>query len=133
MADAFDSPNSAPYGIDAAVAAAGNSQATATALTKEFNFVTSATGTSADGVGLPKAIKGRKVTIRNISGATVEAWPFYDTAAGAGSGDIIEDGSADAEAVAPILDDDTITFMAISGVPGTAGTWRSISDAGVIA
>lgn len=128
----FSSSINRTQDVTVGIAAAGNSLATATALTTEINVVATATGTSADGVKLPKAVTGRIITIRNNSGATVEVWP--DT------GDSIEGGTASAEAVAPILDADSMTYLAISGseagapgVDAVAGDWVSIGDAGVVA
>ena len=52
-------------GLSASVAAAGNDQSGATALTKTMNIVTSATATSADGVKLPDTAAGLMIEILN--------------------------------------------------------------------
>ncbi len=76
-------------GRNAAVAAAGNSQGTATALTAGLNVVTSATGTSADCVSLPS---DRAVgDILYIVNATATALNVYPSTGGA-----INGGSANA-------------------------------------
>ena len=61
--------------VNAAVAAAGSTQATATALTKDLNNVTSSTAVSAIGVILPTAIAGMEITILNNSANTINIYP----------------------------------------------------------
>lgn len=128
----FKSSTNRTQDVTVGIAAAGNSQATATALVTEINVVATATGTSADGVQLPKAVTGRVVTIYNNTAATIEVWPA--------TGDTVEGGSANAEAVAPTLTKDGRTYLAISGneagPPGVAaatGDWVTIYDVGVVA
>lgn len=135
----FDTSGNGAYSTEVGIAGAGGTQALATAITKQFNVVSTLTVTSADGVSLPKAVTGRKVTIRNNhASVALEVWPAYDSVAAAASGDTIEGGTANAEAVAPILAGDSMTYLAISGSEATAaaaavaGDWVSISDAGVI-
>lgn len=76
--------------VNAAVTAAGNSQATGTALTKTVNVVTAGTATSADGVVLPPAEAGKVCVIMAEYGAALAVWPA--------SGDAINDVAADGEA-----------------------------------
>lgn len=76
--------------VNAAVTAAGNSQATATVLTNTLNVVTAGTATSADGVQLPPAEAGKIVIICAEYGAALAVWPA--------SGDQINDVSVDGEA-----------------------------------
>lgn len=83
-------------GPSLAVAAAGNSQATATALTGSLNVVTSATGTSADGVALPTGFAvGDLVFVVNATAAAVDVFPY------ASSGGTINGGSGDAAVTVP--------------------------------
>ena len=72
----------------AAVAGAGNSQGTATALTKTYNVVTSATAGSAEGVKLPDTSTGLEAFILNDTSATIKIYPH--------SGESIDSGSANA-------------------------------------
>lgn len=63
-------------GTTAAVAAAGNSQATGTALTAALSIVTSATATSADGVVLPSGWPvGARLTIVNKTAVALDVFP----------------------------------------------------------
>jgi len=76
-------------GVNTAVAAAGNSQATGTVLSGAVNIVTSATGTSADGVVLPADYaEGDMVIVVNNTAVALDVWPP--------SGGAINGGSADA-------------------------------------
>lgn len=59
-----------------AVAAAGNSLATATQLSAVMSVVTSATAVTAIAVKLPKAEPGASVFIANRSGQTISIYPF---------------------------------------------------------
>ena len=72
----------------AAVAGAGNSQGTATALTKTYNVVTSATAGSAEGVKLPDVSTGMEAFILNDTSATIKVYPY--------SGESIDAESANA-------------------------------------
>lgn len=63
-------------GVSLAVAAAGDDQATATALTAAINVVTSATGTSADGVRLPADYaEGDLLLIVNATATALDVFP----------------------------------------------------------
>lgn len=76
-------------GHELAVAAAGNSQATATALTGAVNVVTSATATSADGVVLPSDFAaGDMLLVVNTTAVALDVFPP--------SGGAINGASADA-------------------------------------
>ena len=73
-------------GPQAAVAAAGNSQETATALTGSLNVVTSATATSADGVRLPESYaEGDLVLIVNSTNVALDVFPPEDGAINGGT------------------------------------------------
>ena len=73
---------------DGAVAGAGNSQGTATALTQTYNVVTSATAGSAEGVKLPDVSTGMEAFILNDTSATIKVYPY--------SGESVDSGSANA-------------------------------------
>jgi hypothetical protein len=73
---------------DLAVAAAGADQATATALTKYFNKVTSSTAGTADGVKLPAALTDKVIVVFNGSANPVNVYPA--------TGEIIDDNAANA-------------------------------------
>lgn len=68
------------------VAAAGNSQATATAISDQVTYVTAADGTKA--VVLPAAVAGLTYKVYNTTTSTLPVYPA--------SGDDINDGTADA-------------------------------------
>jgi hypothetical protein len=73
-------------GTNAAVAAAGNSQATATAVTAAKNIVTSATGTSADGLRLSADNGvGDMVYIANTTNVALDVFPPTDGTINGGS------------------------------------------------
>jgi 4-diphosphocytidyl-2C-methyl-D-erythritol kinase len=73
-------------GLNAAVAAAGNSQSTATAITAGKNIVTSATGTSADGLRLSASLgAGEIVYIANTTDVALDVFPPTDGAINGGS------------------------------------------------
>jgi hypothetical protein len=75
-------------GHDTAVAAAGSTQATATGLTAAINVVTSATGTSADGVRLPSDYAaGDLVLIANATAVALDVFPPTDGAINGGTAD----------------------------------------------
>lgn len=61
-------------GVDASVTAAGTTQGTATALTKTYNIVNTASANQ--GVKLPDAVTGTRVTIFNSTTATIKVWPY---------------------------------------------------------
>lgn len=67
------------------VAAAGNSQSTATQLVADFNKVTTATASSAYGVALPVAKPGLDVLIENHTGISIQVYGNN------GAGDTIDD------------------------------------------
>lgn len=76
-------------GSNLAVAAAGNSQATATEITAAFNVVTAATTSSADGLVLPTGRgAGDMIVIVNATSVALDVFPP--------SGGTINGGSADA-------------------------------------
>lgn len=91
--------------IKTGIAAAGNSQATATALVNTVNVIASATATSADGVKLPSATPGARCIVINKSGQTLDVWP--------NSGDKVEGGSADAETTQ--TNNTHVTYYAVDG------------------
>jgi hypothetical protein len=61
------------YGVSPAVVAAGSTQATATALTRPINNITTVPASS--GVILPVATPGMRVMIRNATVTTVRIYP----------------------------------------------------------
>lgn len=73
-------------GVDASVTAAGSTQGTATALTKTYNIVNTASANQ--GVKLPDASTGTRVTVFNSTAATIKIYPY--------SGESINDLSANA-------------------------------------
>ena len=60
-------------GVNTGISAAGSSQGDATALTKAFNVVS--TVSAGQGVVLPTAIAGMRITVINTSGATLLVYP----------------------------------------------------------
>ena len=76
MTTKFKSLGRDVYTIDRTVAAAGNSQATATGLTAVTNVVTSATGTSADGLRLPTGWDvGDRLYVANTTAVALDVFP----------------------------------------------------------
>lgn len=61
------------YGVSPAVTAAGSTQATATALNRPINNITTVPASS--GVILPVATPGMRVMVRNATGTTVRVYP----------------------------------------------------------
>jgi hypothetical protein len=61
------------FGVSPAVTAAGSTQATATALTRPINNITTVPASS--GVILPAATPGMRVMVRNATGTTVRVYP----------------------------------------------------------
>jgi hypothetical protein len=62
--------------VNSAVAAAGNAvQATATALTKNINFLTTVTSGSATGVQLPTGVAGMIINIYNTTATAANVYP----------------------------------------------------------
>jgi hypothetical protein len=101
-------------GINAAVAAAGNSQGTATAITAAKNIVTSATGTSADGIRLGDASgAGDMVYVANTTNVALDVFPP--------TGGAINGGSANA-AVA-LRANSMGVYMSLGG-----GNWAATID-----
>lgn len=73
-------------GIDNAVAAAGADQATATEVTGAVNVVTSATGTTADGVKLPAdRAEGDLLMVINATAVALDVFPPLGGAINGGS------------------------------------------------
>jgi hypothetical protein len=73
--------------INASVAAAGSTQGTATALTKEINVISTVTS-GANGVVLPTAVAGMVLIVNNTSANTLNVYPA--------SGGVINSGSTNA-------------------------------------
>lgn len=88
--DASTSTNLFATDVKTDVAGAGGNQGAATALTRYFNKVSSATASSAEGVALPTATVNKVVVIQNATTATVKVYPK------ASSGATINGGSANA-------------------------------------
>ena len=61
---------------DASVSAAGTTQGTATALTKTYNIVDSATAASAEGIKLPDVAAGLEAFILNDTAVTIKIYPY---------------------------------------------------------
>lgn len=76
------------YSTAASVSAAGTTQATATALTKDINFITTVAANS--GVALPSGSAGMRIRIYNKGANTLKIYPFN------GSGGTIDGGGANA-------------------------------------
>lgn len=75
-------------GVSLAVAAAGDDQATATGLTAAINVVTSATGTTADGVRLPADYAlGDLIVIVNATATALDVFPPTDGQINGGTAD----------------------------------------------
>ena len=73
-------------GVDASVTAAGTTQGGATALSKTYNIVN--TASTNQGVKLPDASAGTRVTVFNSTANTIKVWPY--------SGESINDLSTNA-------------------------------------
>ncbi len=61
-------------GVDASVTAAGTTQGTATALSKTYNIVNTASANQ--GVQLPDASSGTRITVFNSTTATIKIYPY---------------------------------------------------------
>ena len=95
------------------VAAAGTTQGTATAITKTYNVVT--TASAGQGIKLPSATLGLVINIFNVSGNTIKVYPS--------SSETIDGGAADAPV--EVVDDNGKEFV------GTAsGAWRAVGSGG---
>lgn len=108
--------NESPVSVETGVAAAGATQGAATQLTEFFSEVTSATASSADGVKLLPAVKGRRQEVANKTGITINVFPS--------SSDAIDDQAADTAVT--LTDNETGVFTALDGT-----TW--LSNVGVMA
>lgn len=64
-----------PYTVANGIAAAGMTQATATALTAQDNEVTSSTGGSQQGVRITLTAPGTPTIVHNYSGGVVDVYP----------------------------------------------------------
>jgi hypothetical protein len=70
----------------ATIAAAGDSQATATAVTAGLTIVSTATGTTADGIRLPAGFgTGEEITIVNTTAVALDVFPSTGGAINGGS------------------------------------------------
>jgi hypothetical protein len=73
---------------NATIAAAGTTQATATAVTAGLTIVSSATGTTADGIRLPASWGiGECITIVNITAVALDVFPPTGGAINGGTAD----------------------------------------------
>ena len=70
---------------DASVSAAGTTQGAATALTKTYNIVDSATASSAEGIKLPDVAAGLEAFVLNDTAVTIKIYPFASESIDAGS------------------------------------------------
>lgn len=98
------------------VAAAGSDQSTATALTKTYSVVTSATASSAEGVKLPTATIGTVYNILNTTSVDVKVYP--------NTSGTINGASANAAKTLPAG-----ASMTLVGVSTTG--WRTLVDTAV--
>ena len=101
------------FGIAATVSAAGSTQGTATALTKTYNIVS--TASAAQGVVLPAATAGLIINVFNISGNTIKVYPT--------TSQTIDGGSANA----PV---EIVTANGSEFVGTGTGTWRQVGSGG---
>lgn len=101
------------FGISAAVSAAGSTQGTATALTKTYNIVSTASANQ--GVVLPAATAGLIINVYNTSGATIKVYP--------GSSETIDGGSANAAV-------ELVTNNGSEFVGTGTGAWRQVGSGG---
>lgn len=101
------------FGISATVSAAGSTQGTATALTKTYNIVSTASANQ--GVVLPSAAAGLVINLYNVSGNTIKVYPA--------STETIDGGSANA----PI---EVVTANGAELVGISTGGWRQVGSGG---
>ena len=101
------------FGIAATVSAAGSTQGTATALTKTYNIVSTASANQ--GVILPSAAAGLVINLYNVSGNTIKVYPA--------STETIDGGSANA----PI---EVVTANGAELVGISTGGWRQVGSGG---
>ena len=101
------------FGIAATVSAAGSTQGTATALTKTYNIVS--TASASQGVVLPSAAAGLVINLYNVSGNTIKVYPA--------STETIDGGSANA----PI---EVVTANGAELVGVSTGGWRQVGSGG---
>ena len=101
------------FGISATVSAAGSTQGTATALTKTYNIVSTASANQ--GVVLPSAAAGLVINLYNVSGNTIKVYPA--------STETIDGGSANA----PI---EVVTANGAELVGVSTGGWRQVGSGG---
>jgi hypothetical protein len=71
----FTATGDITVGITTGVAAAGNTQGTATSLTTTVNVVTSASANVTDGVILPAAVAGLYITVKNDTADNIKVYP----------------------------------------------------------
>ena len=101
------------FGIAATVSAAGSTQGTATALTKTYNIISTASANQ--GVVLPSAAAGLVINLYNVSGNTIKVYPA--------STETIDGGSANA----PI---EVVTSNGAELVGVSTGGWRQVGSGG---
>lgn len=101
------------FGINASVSAAGSTQGTATALTKTYNIISTASANQ--GIILPSAAAGLVINIYNVSGNTIKVYPA--------STETIDGGSANA----PI---EVVTSNGAELVGVSTGGWRQVGSGG---
>ncbi len=101
------------FGIAATVSAAGSTQGTATAITKTYNIVSTASANQ--GIILPSAAAGLVINLYNVSGNTIKVYPA--------STETIDGGSANA----PI---EVVTANGAELVGVSTGGWRQVGSGG---
>ncbi len=109
----FTASGNVTMGIAATVTAAGSTQGTATALTKTYNIVSTATANQ--GVILPAATAGLVINVFNISGNTIKVYPA--------STETIDGGSANAAV-------ELVTANGTELVGTGTGSWRQVGSGG---
>jgi hypothetical protein len=105
------------FSVATGIAAAGSSQGAATGLTKDINQVTSVTPTTADGVSLPTAVPGYRITILNASLSPLNVYPL-------GNG-TINGGTANAAYSQPA--GARLDFICIASTVAPGGRWFTMN------
>jgi hypothetical protein len=103
------------HSVGTAISAAGTTQGTATALTKEFNVVS--TVLTGNGVVLPTAVAGYRITVLNTSANALAVYPL-------GNG-IINSGAANAAYSQPA--GARLDFICTAAATAPGGQWYTLN------
>ena len=103
------------HSVGTGISAAGTTQATATALTKEFNVVS--TVLSGNGVTLPTALAGYRITVFNTSANALNVYPL-------GNGII---NSAAANVAFSLPAGDRLDFLCTTTATAPGGQWYTLN------